>query len=161
MNKKTETIEILSQSAADSLLCIDKRVDTANDYIFPHEKKRKLCIPLKSIDNKHSFNLDIFRGNISLSKITYQTRYSMNTILARLDLNSKGHRNPDGVLIEGCHIHTYKEGYGDRFAIALPPEFANVDKTDMKQMLNIFMAYCHIIEPPKFRYKEFTDSIVC
>ena len=37
-------------------------------------------------------------------------------VLKRLDLNGAPHRNPHDQIIPCPHMHTYREGYGDKWA---------------------------------------------
>jgi len=68
-------------------------------------------------------------------------------VLLRLDLGNKPHTNPDGEKINGPHLHRYREGYGDKFAIPLPLDlFTSPD--DPYVTVQEFMKYCHIIRKP-------------
>ena len=71
-------------------------------------------------------------------------------VLVRLDFNGPPHRNPDGTDILCPHLHIYREGYGDKWAIALPKaKFSN--ETDPWVMLQDFMNYCNIEEKPNIQ----------
>ncbi len=61
----------------------------------------------------------------------------------RLCLSSRGHRNPDGTMISGPHIHRYREGQDDKWAYPLPPQMAECcdNPTDI---LGRFMEYCNV-----------------
>ena len=53
------------------------------------------------------------------------------------------------------HLHLYREGYEDRWAIALPPDrFSTGD--DPWQLLMEFMEFVNITEAPVFRRGLFT-----
>lgn len=67
-------------------------------------------------------------------------------VLARLDFNAP-HRNPDDSEVSVPHLHLYREGYGDRWAIEVPPGLLK-DPSDAWQVLLDFMAYCAIVQPP-------------
>lgn len=76
-------------------------------------------------------------------------------ILARLDFGGAPHRNPDGEEIPCPHLHVYREGYGDRWAIRLPPgRFSGAD--DRQQLLHGFMQYVNIVTTPELRSDLFT-----
>ena len=64
--------------------------------------------------------LDIARGRINLKKATYQNRARRVVILARLDLGGPPHENPDGEEISFPHLHTYRAGYADKWAVPAP-----------------------------------------
>jgi hypothetical protein len=66
--------------------------------------------------------LDLARGQIKLTKATYQNRARQAIVLMRLDLDGPPHRNPDDQEIPCPHLHFYREGYGDKWAIPPPPD---------------------------------------
>jgi hypothetical protein len=108
-----------TQAEADALLAMEKhRIDDSRwDFPDPGES---MHIPLVSANGRENFHLDIRRGKIDLSKGTYQNRSRQIVILARLDFGGPPHRNPDDIEVPSPHIHVYKEGYGDKWAIPLP-----------------------------------------
>lgn len=64
--------------------------------------------------------MNINRKRCIFKRITYQNRLDKTSIiLARLDIDTKPHRNPDGSEVGGTHLHLYQEGYGDHWAFAL------------------------------------------
>jgi hypothetical protein len=74
--------------------------------------------------------------------------YGAASILARLDFGGPPHRNPDGEEIPCPHLHLYREGYGDKWAVPIPVDrFPNVN--DLWLTLQDFMDYCNVIEPPQ------------
>jgi hypothetical protein len=144
----------LTQTEADSLLLLDKH-KISNDSVALPELGRKLCLELQSSDKRERFNLDMNRGFVSISKLTLQTRGRVMTVLARLDLEGAPHRNPDDVQLSCPHIHLYREGFGDKWAFAVPQEhFKNL--SDRWQTLQDFMKFCNIVEPPQFDRTLFT-----
>ena len=113
------SVSDILQSQADSLLAMSKvKVDDSR-WQFP-DPGSSLIIPLVSIDQRESFTLDIRRGRINLTKGTFQNRYRQVVILARLDFGGPPHRNPDGTEIGSNHLHIYREGFGDKWAIDAP-----------------------------------------
>ena len=144
----------LTQAEADALLALAKhRVDTtAWDYPTPGGK---VSIPLVSADRRENFLLDLSRGRINLAKGTYQNRGRQVVILARLDFGGAPHRNPDGGEIGSPHLHIYREGYGDKWAIPVPSD-QFTDLADLWQTLQDFMRFCNIVEPPIIRQGLFT-----
>jgi len=113
-----------------------------------------LRLVLHSADKREEFNLDITRGKILLTKNTFQMRARKAVILARLDLNGPPHRNPDGEELPCPHLHLFREGYGDKWAIPLPDSFRST--SDPFQLLDIFMDYCNIVEKPMIDKELFT-----
>lgn len=103
--------------------------------------------PLVCVNKRENFLLDITRGRINLKKATYQNRVRTVVILARLDIDGPPHENPDGEEIPCPHLHTYREGYGDKWAVPAPGGvFPRT--TDLWGSLEDFMAFCRITESP-------------
>ena len=136
----------LTQAEANSLLALEKhRVD--NKVWSPPYRGGSVTVPLVSVDGHESFLLDLRRGRINLAKNTYQNRARQVFILARLDVGGAPHRNPDDEVIQCPHLHVYREGYDDRWAIPAPQDlFPNPD--DATQALQGFMNYCNITSLP-------------
>jgi len=137
----------LTQAEADQLISMNKVKTTGLVITFPHLGE-KISVDLLSIDQREPFQLDINRSAISLSKVTYQNRARSVFILVRLDLGGAPHRNPDGEELLCPHIHLYREGYGDKWAFAVPDSFLSL--SDNWVTLCDFMKYCNIIDPPNF-----------
>lgn len=114
-------------------------------YLLPSPGKQ-LHIPVRSVDLKHEFMLDIRSGRIELKKGTCQLRTASAHVLARIDLAGGTHRNPDGQELSCPHIHLYREGYNDQWAYPLPKDFSKPD--DLCQTLIDFLEYCNIIDKP-------------
>ncbi|MDR2207815.1 MAG: hypothetical protein LBE22_02425 [Azoarcus sp.] len=135
----------LTQHEADALLAMDKFYFGTDRFDFP-SLGGALRILLHSTDRREEFNLDVTRGRILLTKNTFQMRARKTVILARLDLDGPPHRNPDGEELPCPHLHLYREGYGDKWAIMLPNAFNGI--TNASQLLDIFMDYCNISGKP-------------
>lgn len=137
----------LSQSEADALIAMEKiRVDEQS-FDYPSFGGR-VSVPIISRDKREKFVLDISKDRIALLKGTYQNRARQVVILVRLDFGGQPHRNPDGEEMSSPHLHIFKEGYGDKWAIPLPEDkFPNT--SDMWQLLEEFMRFCKVTEPPR------------
>jgi hypothetical protein len=109
----------ITQAEADSLIAMEKRFVDDTDWTFPAPGER-IGLALTSLDKRENFTLDVTRAQIKLTKATYQNRARQAIILMRLDLDSPPHRNPDGTEIPCPYLHIYREGFGDRWAIAAP-----------------------------------------
>lgn len=91
--------------------------------------------------------LDLSRGRIDLRKIKMQNRARQVVVLVRLDLAGAPHRNPDDEEVPAPHLHIYREGYGDRWAVPIPADrFRDVD--DIWTTLEDFLLFCNITRPP-------------
>jgi hypothetical protein len=135
---------LLSQSEADAFIAMPKVRTDETEWAF---SGAALAIPLTSEDRRTNFFLDLSRGRISLAKGKYQNRVHQSVILVRLDFGGAPHRNPDGVEMTCPHLHIYREGYGDKWAFAVPADkFSNI--SDTWATLEDFMRYCTITQPP-------------
>ncbi len=138
----------ITQVEADALLKLEKKSENSEIWTFGSDISS--AIPLLSIDNREKFYLDIRRGKFNITKATYQNRARVDIVLARLDLGSAPHRNPNGEEIPSPHLHVYREGFGDKWALPInDQEFPNVD--DLWQTLHDFMNFCNIISKPNIQ----------
>ncbi len=137
----------LSQIEADSLIAMPKVRANDEESNFPLAGE-SISVPLMSKDRREQFLLDISRGKIDLLRGKYQKRGRQVVVLVRLDFGGAPHRNPDGSEMPCPHLHLYREGYSDKWAVPLPEgKFLNL--LDLWQTLDDFMKFCNIVEPPK------------
>ncbi|MDD4891232.1 MAG: hypothetical protein PHU85_15030 [Phycisphaerae bacterium] len=136
----------LTQAEADALIGMTKTKVNDDVYDYPGSGG-SIVVPLASKDKREQFVLDIRRARIDLLKGTYQNRARQVVVLVRLDFGGQPHRNPDDEEIASPHLHLYREGCGDKWAMEVPTDrFGHLD--DLWQTLLDFMAFCSIIEPP-------------
>ena len=145
---------ILTQTEADALIQVEKHSAVSISYLYPFPGER-LEIPLISIDRRTHFLLDIRQGRIKLTQSTHQTRAHVTIILVRLDIDGRPHRNPDHVEIPCPHLHLYRAGYADKWAIPAPlDKFPNLD--DLWATLDDFMRFCNVTKMPNINKGIFT-----
>lgn len=139
----------ISQSEADELIAMEKqRVDDKQwDFPTPGEG---LAIPLTSADKRENFVLDITRSQVKLTKVTFQNRARQVIILMRLDLDGRPHRNPNDEEVPCPHLHVYREGYGDKWAMPAPVDRYG-DITNLGLTCDAFMKHCNIVLLPDIR----------
>lgn len=137
----------LTQSEADALIAMEKHRADEDHYDFPW-KGESLILSLQSTDKREQFLLDVSRSRIDLLKGKFQNRGRQVIILIRLDFGGAPHRNPDGEEVDCPHLHLYREGFGDKWAIPVPDELSG-KYADMFDRLVDFMKYCNITKPPK------------
>ena len=138
----------LTQIEADALLAMPKRPTTADAYDFP-APGGNVSVPLVSHDGREEFLLDVWCGKIVLNKVRYQNRARGTIALARLELNGRPHTNPDGQVLDGNHLHRYREGYADKWAEPVPPSlFPNIGS--LLSALDAFLRFCNIAPGPQF-----------
>ncbi|HWQ39349.1 MAG TPA: hypothetical protein VNM24_12205 [Burkholderiales bacterium] len=144
----------LTQAEADALIAMEKHRATNDRYDFPREGE-SLTVPLQSPDKREHFLLDLSRGRIDLLKVKMQNRGRQVIVLVRLDLAGPPHRNPDDTEVPAPHLHLYREGYGDKWAMAVPPGLFR-DTRDVWQTLEDFLRYCNVAQPPHIERDLFT-----
>jgi hypothetical protein len=144
----------LTQAEADALTAMEKHRTNEDRHDFPMAGI-SLAVPPQSSDKREQFLLDISRGRIDLLRVKYQNRARQVVVLVRIDFGGAPHRNPDDTDVPCPHLHVYKEGYGDKWAIPLPVD--RFRKTsDLWITLEDFMRYCNITKPPHIDRGLFT-----
>ena len=139
----------ITQAEADALMEMEKLCADDKEWLFPSPGDQ-VAIPLISTDKRENFILNLTRGQIKLTKATYQNRARQVIILIRLDLDGRPHRNPDGADIPCPHLHIYREGFGDRWAFPAPLE-RYPDTLDLFSTCRAFMKHCNITSPPNIQ----------
>ena len=144
----------LTQLEADALIAMEKRKVDDNESIYPG-LGGGITVPLVSADKRENFLLDVSRSRIDLKKGSYQNRARRVIVIVRLCFGGRPHTNPDGAVIESNHLHTYKAGYGDKWAHpADPSDFS--DLNDLWQTLMDFCGYCNVVELPNLKRDLFS-----
>lgn len=136
----------LTQGEADNLIAMEKHRIDDRDWLFPGPNDR-MVIPLTSLDKREAFVLDVRRAQIKLTKATYQNRARGTIILMRLDLDGSPHRNPDGEEIPCPHLHIYREGFADKWAMAAPADIYP-NTLELFSTCEAFMRHCNVTNPP-------------
>lgn len=124
-----------------------------------------MTFQLESMDGRTAFLIDVNRrGRIKLTRCSYQERYRVVDILARLDMDGPPHTNPaaanpplpilgphNGATVPCPHFHFYVEGYDDKWAVpATDAGFTHA--TDLVQILREFMDQCGVQDVPTIQY---------
>ena len=144
----------LTQAEADALIAMEKHRTTEQRIDFPMGGQ-SLVLPLQSADKREQFMLDLRCARIDLRKVKIQNRARQVVVLVRLDLGGAPHRNPDDVEVPAPHLHIYREGFGDKWAVAVPAErFRNIN--DVWATLDDFLLFCNITQPPHIERGLFT-----
>ena len=136
----------LTQDEADALIAMEKHRAHEDRNDFPMGGQ-SLVLPLHSSDKREHFLLDLSRGRIDLLKVKMQNRARQVVVLVRLDLGGAPHRNPNDEEIPAPHLHLYREGYGDKWAIPVPADRFTMT-SDVWRTLDEFMRFCNITQPP-------------
>ena len=144
----------LTQAEADALIGMEKHRVNEDRSDFPMAGQ-SLVLPLQSADKREQFVLDMSRGRIDLLKVKMQNRGRQVIVLVRLDLGGAPHRNPDDEEIPAPHLHVYREGYGDKWAIPVPADRFTAT-SDLWATLREFMQFCNVTQPPYIERGLFT-----
>lgn len=144
----------LSQSEADAFIAMEKHRLSDDALQFPTDGQ-SLAVPLQSPDKREQFVLDLSRGRIDVKKVKMQNRARQVVVLVRLDLSGAPHRNPDDVDVPTPHLHVYREGYGDKWAIPLPSDLFR-NSNDAWEIFEDFLRFCNITKPPFIQRDLFT-----
>lgn len=139
----------LPQSLADTLSALPKSRVDSQVWRYPYAGG-KVVIPLRAQSGAEEFFLDLYRGKNDPAKESFQNRARGSAVLARLDKGGPPHRNPDKEKVDAPHLHIYREGYGDRWAVPAPVDIFT-DLGDTGQTLRDFMGFVNITNPPYIR----------
>lgn len=134
----------LSQFEADYLIKLLKRcVDFAMFLPLQGESEEYKVTDVAS--NSEDF-IVLIRRNKFNNKCSFVLRYKKaNKILLRLDVGcTSKHTNPDNTIIEGPHIHRYREGFDEKFALAI-----DFNSESLEDDLRYFLNESNIEEPQK------------
>jgi len=139
----------LTQTEADALIALPKYKEDDSIWKYP-SLGGSVSIPLTSSDKRERFLLDVSHGQINLLKGKHQNRVRQRCLLVRLDFGGSPHRNPDGTEVPCPHLHLYREGYDDKWAIPAPKDTFS-DTTNIWRTFQDFMRYCNVISPPQIQ----------
>jgi len=123
---------------------------------------------VEALDGRTAFLIDVNRrGKIKLTRCTYQERYRVTDILARLDIDGPPHTNPtttppplpaltahNGASIACPLFHFYVEGFDDRWAIPAA-EAGFQETTDLVLAFREFMTHCGVQDVATIQYPMF------
>ena len=144
----------LTQAEADALIAMEKHRANEDRSDFPMGGQ-SLVLSLQSADKREQFLLDLSRGRIDLLKVKMQNRGRQVVVLVRLDLGGAPHRNPDDEEVPAPHLHVYREGYGDKWAVPVSPDRFR-DVGDAWATLEDFLRFCNVTQPPHIERGPFT-----
>jgi hypothetical protein len=139
----------VSMAEADDLIAMEKRFVDSSDWTFPGPGQR-IALELTSVDKRENFALDVTRARIKLAKATCQNRARQVIVLMRLDLDGPPHRNPDGTELPCPHLHIYREGFGDKWAI-MAPVHRYPKPLDLFSTCEAFLQHCNITGPARMQ----------
>jgi hypothetical protein len=136
----------ITQKEYDFLMVQDKEFDDLIPPIQLGPAPIQWTRQIKSPTIKEIFQLDFYRGSFELTKYTINKRHRQTIIMLRYD-NGGRHTNPDGVILEGSHVHLYREGYNDKFAYPIS-EIGITNSDSMEIVFNKIMQFCNVKKFP-------------
>jgi hypothetical protein len=139
---------MLTQAEANALIAMQKNFSSPAMISLPAGSDQ--THELVGSDERERFLLDLYRGTIRLSKVKFQTRGRSVIVLVRLDLDGSPHTNPDGSHVGRTHLHLYREGFDDKWAYTIDPNFFSSPQ-DVEGTFKRFCEYCNIIGVPNFQ----------
>ncbi len=146
---------LLDQKQADEILQIAKKFDDGLKVyeipVWQPKHTAEITYGVTPIDGDNSYGA--MEHTLSLKgrskaeedkSLSFFHRVS-RAFICRLDYGKyiKPHSNPDRTTIEGPHLHVYREGIGDAFALPLNEVFPDYDG-DPIGLIKLFLDYCHI-----------------
>ena len=142
---------MITQQEANELLAMEKVVVSGKPLALPTSGKKSWN--LESNDGTEKFIIDVWRGKIEIARYTINHRYRKEIVLARVCVNNKPHMNPDREFISEPHLHLYREGFGDRYAIPLPKDYFS-SPDNIVCTVREFLVYCNVLGHPDVRLQE-------
>ena len=149
----------LTQAEADRLLQMEKRFVTNEPLELTQTLAMDFTRSLVSMDRREQFSLKVWRSPDIYVRVTYNTTARSSIVLARLDINGRRHRNPpsldqpEGEWLTGTHLHIYREGLGDRFALREEelPQRGFVLPLDLTGGFRSFLRLCGVVAVPQIQ----------
>ena len=136
----------MKQDDAEYLIEVLKELLSKN-IVIPESGKRTDYEAIDIHNNRNRFEIYIRRGNLNPDKCTYIIlEKDTKTCLLRLDIvdDTSSHKNPDGQIIKGPHLHTYEEGFETSYAV----EF-NINNPNLVSYCIEFLKKINIIDIEK------------
>ena len=132
----------LTQTEYDALMLLLKEFKERDPLILNDRWSREITAPVTG-DN---FMLDFYRGRIEFKKFSLNKRYRKTVVLVRY-CSHGSHTNPDDTRFDGPHLHLYREGYDDKYAVDVVTIGAT-SSSSVAEVLEKFLAYCKIKPVP-------------
>lgn len=133
----------MTEKEAIELINLLKELVNKQVYLPQNGMKKDILLKAKSSIIKKEFIININRGSINVNKCSFVARTKgKNELLLRLDVNpTSKHKNPDGEIIQGTHMHIFKEDHEINYAIPF-----NVDSENLIEACIAFFNHFNVIE---------------
>lgn len=144
-------VELITQDEFDHLMALEKVALQSVSYKYP-DLGGTLTVPLESVSRDERFTMNIGRGYVKVSKVSFHKRVRSSIGLVRVDLDGSPHKNPDGQLIDCPHIHLYREGYELKWAEPLPTEHFK-QSADAMVVFDELLNFCNVTRKPILEWR--------
>ncbi len=134
--------QFLTQAEYNTLMQLIKEFKEDDELNLNDRWNREVLAP----ETGDMFVLDFYRGRIEFKKFSINKRYKKTVILIRF-CSHGFHTNPDGTQLKGPHLHLYKEGYDDKFAVDIK-QIGATESSSMTEIMEKFLEYCKINKIP-------------
>lgn len=138
---------------------LEPKTFTIDSFKYPY--RSQCSLPLIGNSTRSEYILDINKKSLIVSRTTLQNRMKESHTLLRLDLDTKPHRNPDGTVVCGTHIHIFdRTDVNGSWAFELSnpilstifPDFdfskLKKDETDSIEQFRLFCQLCNASNIP-------------
>jgi hypothetical protein len=136
----------LTQIEFDHIMSLQKQFEDSITPLILGPGPIRWTRILVSTETKEEFIMDYRKGHISISKFTINHRFRNSVNLLRYDHTGR-HTNPDGVTLDGPHIHLYREGFDDKFAVPATEMGINISD-EIQLIFRKVLQICNIQNSP-------------
>lgn len=140
----------LSQTEYEVVMALQKEFEDGITPLLLGPGPVRWTRQLFSPETHEEFILDYHKGNIAIEKFVVNHRYRQSIILLRY-CHTGRHTNPDGITLDGPHIHLYREGYADKFAFPAAEMGINISD-DIQVIFRKVSQLCNIQITPTINF---------
>ena len=137
---------MLTQKEYSYIINLNKKFKENDEIALDSKWSRDIV----AIETRDMFVLDYYLGIIALKKYTYNKRYRKTIVILRFDSSGR-HTNPDGKLLNGPHVHMYREKYGDKWAFPISEIGIGHGMIEKANVLQKFLQYCNVVNCPPIK----------
>ncbi len=143
-------IMVLPQTEYEIVMALQKEFEDGITPLLLGPGPVRWTRQLFSPETREEFILDYHKGNIAIEKFVVNHRYRQSIILLRY-CHTGRHTNPDGITLDGPHIHLYREGYADKFAFPAAEMGINISD-DIQVIFRKVLQLCNIQITPTINF---------
>ncbi len=133
---------------ADALIKMQKHCVGGREWKFP--TGRAHCHPIDVARQTGELYARCHARATEAHQSDDQNRARQAFVLIRLDIDGPPHRNPNDEEIACPHLHVYREGYADKWAITAPAEIYSYTQ-NLFLTFEAFMNQCNVTQKPRIQ----------